>query len=86
MIIACMEAALLTTSTDRQPCVLASRANDGIEVSLLWWPGDEHAVVAVVDTKTNEVFQVKAAGRSAIDVFQHPFAYAPVADFEHLAA
>lgn len=81
-----MEAALLKTSMDRQPCVLASRANDGIEVSLLWRPGDEHAVVAVVDTKMNEVFQVKTAGGSAMDVFHHPFAYAPAADFEHLAA
>ncbi len=45
-----------------------------------------HVVVAVVDTKTNDIFQVKAAGRSEMDVFHHPFAYAPAADFEHLAA
>ena len=70
-----MGTAPLTTPSDHQPCVLASRANDGIEVSMLWWPGDEHAVVAVVDTKTNHMFQVEAIGGSAMDVFHHPFAY-----------
>jgi len=80
-----MEAALLTSPIDHQPCVLASRKNDGIEVSMLWWPGDEHAVVAVVDTKTNRVFQVEANGGSAMDVFHHPFAYQSESDQGHVA-
>jgi hypothetical protein len=86
-IIGGMESELLTTPTaDRQPCVLASRENDGIEVSLLWWPGDDHAVVAVVDSKTKQVFQLGTAGVSAMDVFNHPFAYEAAAWPSSLAA
>lgn len=81
-----METAHNQMQTDHEPCVLACRENDGIEISLLWWPGEEHAMVAVVDTKTNLVFQLETAGKSAMDVFAHPFAYARGSDFSIMAA
>jgi hypothetical protein len=55
---------------------LASRANDGIEVSLLWNSADDRLVVRVVDRLADTAFEVRARADNALDVFHHPFAYA----------
>jgi len=56
---------------------LDSRTSDGIHVRLLWHPDDGQVSVAVDDTKTGEVFELPVGDRdSAVEVFQHPFAYA----------
>lgn len=58
---------------------LDSRINDRIEVRLLWRQRDDRVIVAVADGKTGERFTVDVReDESALDVFQHPFAYAAV--------
>ena len=55
---------------------IAFRANDGIEVALLWAPGDDDVLVAVVDTKANAAFELPVEKHRAMHAFTHPFAYA----------
>jgi hypothetical protein len=56
---------------------LDRRSNDRIDVRLLWREHDNRVLVAVADGKTGERFTVEVApGERALDVFQHPFAYA----------
>ena len=56
---------------------LDRRTSDGIVVSLVWRPIDNHVSVAVNDTKTGNAFQVEVRpGQRALDVFHHPYAYA----------
>ena len=65
------------TSTLRE---LDHRVSDGIDVRLLWRPEDDRALVAVSDAKTGESFTLEVgAGQRALDVFHHPYAYAPEA-------
>ena len=57
---------------------LDHRVSDGIDVRLLWRPHDDRALVAVSDAKTGESFTIEVgAGQRPLDVFHHPFAYAP---------
>jgi hypothetical protein len=52
------------------------RVSDGIEVSLLWDRDTNEVVVAVVDTRLGDAFEVPVEPeQSALDVFRHPFAY-----------
>jgi hypothetical protein len=68
-----MTSATATISTFEE---LDYRENDGLEVSLLWNRTDNSLSVLVVDTKTEDVFELPARGAEAMDVFRHPFAYA----------
>jgi hypothetical protein len=57
---------------------LDHRISDGIDVRLLWRPADDRALVAVEDSKTGEAFTLEVgADQRALDVFHHPYAYAP---------
>jgi len=59
------------------PRELDARNSDGIDVRLLWHPVDDHVSVAVNDTQTGESFELPVRdGQPALDVFQHPYAYA----------
>jgi hypothetical protein len=56
---------------------LDHRVNDGLEVRLLWDPGEDRVLVAVADHKNGDMFEVEVGpGDRALDVFHHPFAYA----------
>ena len=55
---------------------LDHRSADGIEVSLLWSRVTNALTVAVEDSRSGESFDVDAPAENALDVFQHPFAYA----------
>jgi hypothetical protein len=56
---------------------LDCRYSDGIEVRLLWRPHDDTVLVAVSDARTNESFAIEVRdGEKAIEVFNHPYAYA----------
>ncbi|MBM2822411.1 MAG: hypothetical protein HW413_1157 [Thermoleophilia bacterium] len=55
---------------------LARRANDGVEVSLVWSRADGHLAVIVSDLRAGDSFELAACPESALDVFHHPFAYA----------
>lgn len=52
------------------------RENDGIEVSLLWSRQDDGLSVLVVDSRRAETFELSVAAGEALEVFNHPFAYA----------
>ena len=56
---------------------LARRQTDGVVVSLQWRRTDDRLTVVVDDTRTGERFRVPAARENALEVFYHPFAYAP---------
>ena len=65
------------------PVELTQRVSDGIEVTLNWHGGKELSV-HVSDVRTGLVFDVPAPADNALDVFHHPFAYAPVLQPEPL--
>ena len=54
----------------------AHRANDGIEVTLLWHPATDEVRVCVRDERRDAYFEVIAEPQRALDVFDHPYAYA----------
>jgi hypothetical protein len=57
---------------------LHAREIDGIQVRLLWCKDQDRVFVAVNDHKTGEAFSVDIPdGEPALQVFHHPFAYAP---------
>jgi hypothetical protein len=59
---------------------LAQRSSNGIDVALLWSPTTNLLFVEVADNSTGDRFTVDAPRDKALDVFNHPFAYAtPVA-------
>ena len=58
---------------------LATRQADGVVVSLQWRRADDRLTVVVDDTRTGERFRVPAQRENALEVFYHPFAYAPKA-------
>jgi len=57
---------------------LAQRLSGGDEILLLWNPLDGHVAVSVRDVDTGVGFQLEVAPGSALDAFQHPYAYAAV--------
>jgi len=60
-------------SSDKE---LAHRAGDGIDVSLHWNERTHRLTVKVYDARSGERFEVDVDGRSALDAYRHPFAYA----------
>jgi hypothetical protein len=57
---------------------LDHRINDGLDIRMLWDPGENKVTVVVRDARNGEVFEVEVGpGDSARDVFNHPFAYEP---------
>jgi hypothetical protein len=64
-------------STNTAPRQLAHRVSGAIEVALFWSDETGQLTVFVSDEGTGERFEIEAAPDNALDVFQHPFAYAP---------
>jgi hypothetical protein len=52
------------------------RESNGIAVLLLWERHQNRLSVVVEDTELGETFTIAARPDNALDVFQHPFAYA----------
>ena len=65
----------MTKKTTRE---LARRTNDGVDVALLWSPVDNRLTVVVEDTRLNERFELETRPGNALEVFYHPYAFAPV--------
>lgn len=63
-------------TTERLFEVLDSRAGDGIEVWLLWNRGGGALSVLVVDTGSDDTFELPVEAYEALEVFRHPYAYA----------
>ena len=67
-----------TTTNQTSMRELDSRVSDGIEVRLLWSTADGSVSVSVNDTRTGQAFTVDVPDvKRSLDVFHHPFAYAP---------
>ena len=57
---------------------LDSRFADGLHVRLWWDPETSLVWVSVLDTRAGDAFSIEVkAGQEPLDVFRHPFAYAP---------
>jgi hypothetical protein len=55
---------------------LDHRSTDGIDVSLLWNREGSDLFVLVVDTKSDEILELRTTPDLALDVFNHPYAHA----------
>ena len=62
---------------------LCFRANDGIEVALLWQREENRLVVAVSDAATGDTFEIDVASHEALDAFEHPYAYAAFSGIDY---
>jgi len=65
-----------TTVRETAPRELAFRAEDGIEVSLVWSAIEDRLTVSVFDSRSGDRFAVDAGRDNALDVFYHPYAHA----------
>lgn len=65
--------ALLTPTRTRE---LAYRQSGGIHVTLFWQETDDSLLVIVVDEPAGTILRLPAGRHNALDVFNHPFAYA----------
>ena len=54
---------------------LAYRWSNGIDVFLLWSPIDDSLAVVVID-EVADSFELVVSADEALDVFEHPYAYA----------
>ena len=54
---------------------LAYRSTNGIDVALLWRPSDDSLTVVVNDENADS-FELIVTAQEALDVFEHPYAYA----------
>ncbi|HZR94212.1 MAG TPA: hypothetical protein VFA56_00855 [Gaiellaceae bacterium] len=55
---------------------LAQRESNGVSVTLLWHSVTQRLTVAVRDLHTGDAFDLDAEARNAMDVYNHPYAYA----------
>jgi hypothetical protein len=58
-----------------EPRELDHRENDGIAVTLLWYAEVDRVTVRVLDSATEEEFEIAVDPRHALDAFWHPYAY-----------
>jgi hypothetical protein len=75
-----------TLTTSSEPRELASRANDGLEVTLFWIQSTNRLVVSVSDKRTGDRFALPTEDSNALDVFYHPFAHAARKGIEYSTA
>ena len=73
------------TTTAKNVKELAHRANDGVEVALLWNRATNELVVTVDDARSGDSFRIDVASADALDAFDHPYAYAAAAGVEYAA-
>jgi hypothetical protein len=65
-----------SASSDGTHRELAHRAADGIEVVLFWHDLTDELTVSVSDDRSGSYFELIADPSNALDVFEHPYAYA----------
>jgi hypothetical protein len=66
----------MSAGTTSEVKELAQRESDGIEVTLLWSPADSSLTVVCADGRTGDWFALAVEPATALDVFDHPYAYA----------
>jgi hypothetical protein len=64
---------------------LDRRSSDGVGVTLFWSPRTNRLWVVVEDSRDGHSFEIDADPAHALDVFHHPYAYAP-SDIDSLIA
>jgi hypothetical protein len=67
----------MTSIETQEERELARREGDGSAVSLRWNPETGDVFVLVEDIGLGESFVVRAEPEQALQVFHHPYAYAP---------
>jgi len=68
---------MTTAMTPNDTRELDQRTADGVEVALLWHASRDFLSVVVSDTRIGEAFELVLDERdNALDVFNHPYAYA----------
>jgi hypothetical protein len=75
-----------TQTIDRLPLELDYRANDGVEVWLLWTRTGDRLFVLVVDSKADDSFEIDVDAAHAVDAFHHPYAYAAAQGIQYRAS
>ena len=65
---------------------LAYRTNNGVEVVLFWHVPTNTLTVAVSDERTGAYFELPAEPDRALDIFEHPYAYAAFNDVPYTEA
>ena len=58
---------------------LAHRRNEDVDVSLFWDRKHDRLFVLVEDIRAGDRFGLRTTREAALDVFNHPFAYARAA-------
>ena len=74
---------LQTTPADSRE--LAYRANDGVEVTLLWSKTEDRVFVTVTDARSGDSFELPARADNALQVFEHPYAHAAFLGIDYCA-
>lgn len=64
------------TKTRERTRELAYRESNGLHVTLFWREADNGLVVIVVDERAGTAFSIEPDPDKALEVFNHPFAYA----------
>jgi hypothetical protein len=64
---------------------LAHRASDGIEITLFWSEPCNQVTITVLDTRSHEALEFEVAGSTALDAFNHPYAYAATQSVRNIA-
>jgi hypothetical protein len=54
---------------------LMRRHNGGLDVRLRWHPETDSVSIVIVDDETGEQHETDVPRESALDAFEHPFAY-----------
>jgi len=62
---------------------LAHRESGGIEVVLWWNPRSGELTVTVRDFRAGDAFDLVAGADEALEVFNHPYAYASARSVPH---
>jgi hypothetical protein len=75
-----------TNAAQAQFRELACRTNDGVEVVLFWHMPTNTLTVAVSDECTGAYFELPAEADRALDMFEHPYAYAAFSDVPYTDA
>jgi hypothetical protein len=55
---------------------LAYRSDDGIDVTMYWYPETDELKVCVCDGRNGAYFEFEPDAANALDAFYHPYSYA----------
>ena len=72
----------MTVTTASASRELDNRRNDGVDVSLLWNSVTGELTISVFDSRRDVYFELPARRENALDVFNHPYAYAALLGIE----